>query len=391
MKILVIHNSYQERGGEDEAVASEMKMLERFGQKVISYTHRSNVDIQQFPILKKLLFFFKEVYWSPIIYKEIKTIIQRERPDVAHIHNTFLALTPSVYEACLNEKVPIVLSLHNYRFLCPIGTFFRQGHICHDCLKYGRFSAIKHRCWKNSYFLSWVIVGVVNRLHKKDFLLNSVTRFIALSSFSLKMFVKNGFPKEKFSLKTNCLHEDPGVGQQDGEYALFVGGLFTYKGVVVLIEAWNRLRQVIPLKVIGQGPLLEDLKRINKKANIEFLGRRPWEETMDYMKRALFLVFPSQCYEICPRVIIEAYACGVPVIASDIDSIKDFLVQDETGLLFRCGDALDLANKVENLLENRQKIREMKQKARKLYEEKYSLEENYSQLIHIYEEAMSSK
>src|SRR3989338_11095866 len=139
MKILIVHNHYLEHGGEDEVVDAEKRMLEKFGHQVVLY-ERSNREIEELGLFKKARFILKEIYWSQGVYQQLRALIQKEKHTLAHIHNTFIKITSCVYDACQDEGLPIVQTFHNYRFLCPAATFYRQGRVCEDCLKYGRVS-----------------------------------------------------------------------------------------------------------------------------------------------------------------------------------------------------------------------------------------------------------
>ncbi|MBF0522432.1 MAG: glycosyltransferase family 4 protein [Candidatus Omnitrophica bacterium] len=391
MKILVIHNSYYYQGGEDEVVAAEKKMLESQGHQVVCYL-RSNKTIEEFGFLKKINFFFKDVFWSKDVYQEIKSLIQREKPDIAHIHNTFFVITPSVYDACYDEKLPIVQTLHNYRFLCPNALFYRREKICSHCVSSGIQQAILQKCWKNSYLKSFLLTKIIHSLQKKQILTNKVSCFIAPSAFCKQKFVENGFPAEKIFIKPNFLNKNfdrPLETRKD--YALYVGALRDYKGVMTLVKAWAGISNPLALKIIGDGPLKKDLMILSRGLPIEFLGQKPQEETMRLMQGASFLIVPSECYETFSRVIIEAYACGVPVIASNIGAIKEIVEDGKTGVLFKSGDVEDLAIKIRCLLGNPQVARQMGQNAYKIFDEQYTAEKNYQVLMNIYRKAMELK
>ena len=188
MKILVVHNHYLERGGEDEAVEAEVQMLRKYGHDVIFY-ERSNTEIKEKSLYRKIKFSFKDIRWSKKTYHEIRSLIQKEKPDLAHIHNTFLGISPSVYDACYDENLAVVQTLHNYRFLCPNGVFYRDGHICEDCLREGMKAAVVHKCWRGSRLLSFLIAQVVRSIRKKS-LLKHVNKFIALSQFSRQKYIE---------------------------------------------------------------------------------------------------------------------------------------------------------------------------------------------------------
>lgn len=390
MKILLIHNRYLEPGGEDEVVLAEKRMLEHFGHSVVFY-ERENREIKQLGFLAKIRFLFKDIYDSKRTYNEVRSLVQREKPDIAHVHNTFFMISPAVYDACRDEGVAVVQTLHNYRLLCPVGTFYRQGRICEDCLKVGRKAAVLNRCRKESYFQSLILKGIVDRLHAQKVFFEKVSRCIVLSEFSRQIYVKNGFSKNYFSVKPNFIEFDPGISDKASEYGLFVGAFQEYKGIKTLLEAWKTLPGPFALKMIGDGPLFRETALKGQNSSIEYLGRKPLAEVLEILKKALFIVVPSECYENFPRVVAEAFACGVPVIASRIGVFPELIKDGETGLLFEPRNETDLRAKINTLLSDRASAQRMGQRARREYEEKYTLKENYEMLLDIYKSVMRSK
>lgn len=389
MRILIIHNHYLQPGGEDEVVNAERAMLEKFGQEVILF-EGSNGEINSLSIFKKLSFVFKEIYWSSETYGSVKRLIKARKPDLIHIHNTFLRLTPSIYQACYEASVPVVQTLHNYRFLCPIGTFYRQGTICQECLTMGRKQAVIHKCWKNSYFLSFILTKIVKQFYSRHVLENMIDHFIVLSEFSKNIYLQNSFSKDKLSVKPNFLNFDPGKAADSDNYALFVGSFQPYKGILTLLKAWQNLKERYPLKIIGDGLLDKEVSALAKGLNVECLGRKSLKDTVEYMKKALFVIVPSECYENFPRVIIEAFACGKAVLASRLGAMQELVKDNRTGLLFEPQNPRDLADKISFLFANKTLVHDMGEKARGEFLAKYSMEKNYDILMGIYEKVIHS-
>ena len=383
MKILIVHNHYVHPGGEDEVVKAEKSMLEKFGHKVLLY-EATNFQIKERRLLGKLSFAFKEVYWSRKSYNAIVRIIKKEKPDIAHFHNTFLSVTPSAYDACYDSGIPIVQTLHNYRFLCPIGVFYRKGQLCEDCLRVGIMSAVVNKYWKNSYVYSLILVRILKQFEKKKIFSEKIDKYIALSPFSRQKFVDNRFNPEEIFIKPNFIELDSGPAQMNGKYGLFIGALRDYKGIKTLLKAWKNSKIDFPLKILGAGPLQEELKIYVKGEKVEFLGTKPLTETLSLIKASLFLVVPSECYETFSRVAMEAFACGVPVIATNHGALKDLVENRRTGLFFERADSNDLAEKIDLLVKNPSLAKELGENARKVYQERYAESENYDQLIEIY-------
>jgi len=383
MKILVIHNSYLERGGEDEVVESEIKLLEDFGHKVIFY-RRTNKDIKNFSLFKKIKFLGKEIIWSKDTYIRIKELVRKEKPDIAHIHNTLLLITPSVYCALCEEKIPIVQTLHNFRLLCPKGILYRNDRICEECVKYGLICAVVHRCWRNSFILTLALVRMLKIHFKKKTVQNKIDAYITLSKFNKDKFVKVGLAEEKIFVKPNFVDIDIESRNRSQDFILFVGRLVGYKGIKTLITAFRNLAGY-NLKIIGDGPLYGGLtEKVKKISNIDLLGRLSYKETQHYIRCAAFLVFPSECYESTPRVVIESFSCGVPILVSDRGFKASTISKEGVGLEFRAGDSSDLTDKVRYLMNNKQLLEKMGKNAFKVYKEKYTPQKSYELLMGIY-------
>lgn len=388
MKILIIHNHYFERGGEDEVVESEIKLLEKFGHKVILY-RRSNSEIKEFNLLKKISLLTKEIIWSEDTYREIKKLIRAEKPDIAHIHNIFILVSPSVYYALSEENIPIVQTLHNYRLFCPAGVLYRSHRICEDCTGTNFIPSLIHRCWKHSFILTSAIARTLDVHFGRGTFREKIDTYITLSEFSKKKCVEKGLPDKKIFIKPNFVDKNYEERNDFQNFALFVGRLVDYKGVEVLIEAFKKV-VLYELKIIGDGPLYKELKEgLKKTQNIDLLGRLPYHQTIEYIKRSSFLIFPTECYESTPRTVIECFNCGVPVLASDIGYMKELVQDGFSGMLFRTQNIDDLICKIQYLMTNRDLLVRMGKNARKVYEEKYTPEKNYHLLMDIYKNAIS--
>lgn len=390
MRILIIHNHYLEKGGEDEVVSSEIKMLKDFGHSIIFY-ERSNKEIVKLPFFKKLYFFANDIIWSQSVYKEVKEIVKKEKPDIAHIHNIFVSITPSVYDALSEENIPVVQTLHNYRLLCLNGLFYRDNKICQDCVKLNLIPSLIHRCYRKSFFLTLFLKRMLDFHFKKKTFQEKIDTYIVLSEFSKKKFTEADFPKDKIYVKPNFVDLKAEKRTMPGDYTLFIGRLINYKGINILITAYQRLKGY-QLKIIGGGPLFDKLKKKTEKMNsIELLGRLSYEQTINYIKICKFLIVPSECYETFGRVIVEAFACGVPVVASNIGAIKEIVADGISGLLFNPGDIDDLSKKIKYLMGNNALIISMGEEARRVYEEKYTSEKNYTILMEIYKKTIENK
>lgn len=385
MKILILHNRYLEGGGEDTVVWAEKSLLERYGHKVILY-ERFNKDIEGYNVFKKIRLLWKDILWSEDSYQDLKRLIRQERPDIAHIHNIFFLLSPSVYDALKEEGIYIVQTLHNYRFICLNGLFFRDNHICEECLiKKNSFHSVIHRCWRNSFLLSLCLYRMLNACSLKTAISRKIDAYIALSEFSKAKFVKWGLPGNRIFIKPNFIVSQVKPDKNGKDYAVFVGRLVNYKGIDTVVSAFQKIRH-FGLKIIGSGPLLKKLQRVTKSfPNIELLGSLEQEKALEYIRESSFLIFPSVCYENMPRVIVEAFSVGVPVIGSNLGAIQELVKDGITGLLFNPADSEDLRQRIEYLIKNKDTLIKMRQAAYREYQEKYTAEKNYSALMDVYE------
>lgn len=387
MKILVIHNHYLEKGGEDSVVEEEIKLLERHGHKVVFY-EKSNARISSFSFFKKLFFVLFELNFSLETYKDIKEIIKEEKPDLAHIHNIFLCISPSVYAALKEENIPVVQSLHNYRFFCFKGTFYDKGKVCEKC-KNNRFhNGVIKRCWRKSFIFSYFLARL---LYASKSFIKDIDSYIALSGFSRDKFIELGLDKEKIHLKPNFLAINPGEPGAEGGYALFVGRLVDYKGILTLIAAC-RINPSFNIKIIGDGPLNSQVRKTAaSNANFQWLGRMGREDVLKEIKGCSFLIFPSECYENMPLAVMESFAFFKPVLASNLGAMRELVNNGNNGILFEPGNARDLSSKIAYLFSHREERLKMGERANKFFRERFDKEDNYNQLMRIYAQALNLK
>ena len=384
MKILLVHNSYQLPGGEDVVYQRERDLLTAHGDEVVEYW-RTNAEIDEYSAWERFALPPRTV-WSGKTRRDFANVLRESKPDVVHVHNTFMVISPSIYSACREEGVPVVQTLHNYRLLCPQGSFFRNGKPCHDCASHLGHSVL-HACYRGSRSAT-ATVALMTAWHRAvGTYSNLVDRYIALTEFSRSNFVAGGFAPEKITVKPNFVDPDPGERQNDGSYALFVGRISHEKGLRTLLQAWRQLPEPIPLRLAGTGPMAAEVKAAAAELgpHVQYLGQMPLDQLMQLMKGARFLIFPSELYENFPLTLAESYACGVPVVASELGAMKEIVKHDYTGLLFRPGDAADLAAKVVYAWANREPMRKLGRQARKEYETRYTAELNYRMLRNIYE------
>jgi glycosyltransferase involved in cell wall biosynthesis len=296
-----------------------------------------------------------------------------------------------VYYAAKAARVPVVQTLHNYRLLCPNALFYRDGKVCEDCIgKPIPYPGVLHGCYRQNRLATGAVATMLASHHFLNTWSTMVDQYIALTEFARQKFIQGGLPGEKIVVKPHFIDPDPRPGQGQGGYALYVGRLSTEKGLDTLLAAWERLEQRIPLKIVGDGPLEDQvITAAQRFPNVEWLGRQPINRVYDLMGEAMFLVLPSKWYETFGRVAVEAFSKGTPVIAANIGAIGELVDSGRTGLHFRPGDPEDLAAMVEWALDNPNAMAQMRLAARAEFKAKYTAERNYQQLIDIYAEAHS--
>lgn len=388
MKALLVHNYYQQPGGEDRVFAAEAALLEARGHPVIRYTRR-NDRLKGTPSL----ILAGVTLWNGAVYREARALIRRERPGVVHCHNIFPLISPSIYDAARAEGVPVVQTLHNYRLLCPNAIFFRAGRVCEDCQsRLFCWPAVVHACYRKSRTASGVVALMLAAHRLRRTWRDGVDVYIACSQFVREKVTRRLLPADKVAFKPNFLHAVPRPAGGPRDYALFVGRLSPEKGVETLLAAWKRMEGKAPLKIAGDGPLAPRvMEAAGQVGGVEWLGRRTAGEIEALMRGAAFLLFPSEWYENSPVVICEAFAAGTPVVASEIGAVAELVEAGRTGLHFRPGDADDLAAKAAWAWAHPERMQEMGLEARREYERKYTAEQSYRALMAIYEKAMESK
>jgi glycosyltransferase involved in cell wall biosynthesis len=387
MKIVLAHNSYQQRGGEDATFEKERDLLRSAGHDVVEY-RRSNFEVQQYSSALAKISLAKDTIWSSDTRREFHQLLLQEKPQIVHVYNTFAVISPSIFWACHDVGIPVVQTLQNFRLSCPAGDFFRGGHVCEECKDHNLLRGLTHACYRDSRSTT-ATVALMLTLHRwNDTWTRMVDRYIALTDFASRKFTEADLPPEKLTVKPNFVAPDPAERQGPGDYILYVGRLSREKGLSTLLSAWQNLQSVGPLRVVGDGPMREQLQAEAARggvSNFTFVGRLQNEEVIEAIKGARFLVFPSECYENCPTTILEAFACGVPVIASRLGAMLELVDNGRTGLHFHPGDAADLAEKVSWAWSHPEESSFMGHEARAEYESKYTAEKNYSILMQIYE------
>lgn len=386
MKILSIHNSYQQPGGEDQVFAQEADLLRSHGHRVSIY-QASNHQLSGMNSLVML----GETIWNRQTHNELRDLMRRERPNIVHVHNTFPVISPAAYYAANEEKIPVVQTLHNYRTLCPAATLFRNGHVCEECVtKQIPWPGIVHACYRGSRLATAAGAAMLATHNYKHTWDKSVAAYIALTDFARNKFIEGGLPGDRIVVKPNFLQRDPGVGSGKGNYALFVGRLTPEKGISTLLEAWRAIGTDLPLQIAGDGPMAADVETASRQIpGVTLLKWLPRAEILERMKQASVLILPSTWYEGFPVILAEAFAVGLPVIASKLGSMLSIVDHQRTGLHFEAGQPAELVKAVRWFRAHPLETEIMRGQARLEYERKYTADANYAQMIGIYDSVLA--
>ncbi|MBQ7111474.1 MAG: glycosyltransferase family 4 protein [Thermoguttaceae bacterium] len=408
LRVLVAHNFYGDRaaGGEATVFEQETKLLRLNGCDVTTL-ERSNSEITRWPVWKKCALPF-HLGNSREVYRQVVELIKEKRPEILHAHNYKYVLTPSIFKAAKDCGVKTVLTLHNYRLICPGGQLRRGNEICEECLRRSPSRILWRRGCASK--MSTRILQSLLYFETKKNVLENVDVFVALTDFSKRKFVEGGFPSERIWVKPNFIFDpleqigenasrNRRKGSNDGGLrraqesknganrtgAVFVGRLSAEKGVRFLMEAWRGLD--FPLTIVGDGPE-EAAARKNAPSNVRFVGGKTRDEALKLVQNAQFLVFPSICYEGFPMSILEASALGTPALASKLGGRNEMTLEGETGFLFESGNIEDFRNAARRLINDSNLCRRLGENARRRYENFYSPQKNFETLMEIYRAAL---
>jgi glycosyltransferase involved in cell wall biosynthesis len=381
MTVLLVHNHYRQPGGEDEVFAAEASLLEAGGERVVRYiTHNDQAAVLAPWALAGA------TTWNGRIYREVRDICRLERPRVAHFHNTFPLISPAAWYAASAANVPVVQTLHNYRLLCPNALFFRDGHVCEECA--GHFvpwPSVVHACYRGNRAATAAVAAMLASHRVLGTWAQMTDVYIALTDFARQKFIQGGLPQSKLVVKPNFVYPDPGPGESRGEFALFVGRLSAEKGVKTLLAAWEQLHVKVPLIIVGHGPLASGVVSAAERGSwVTWLGKQSKSQVFALMKQARILLVPSICYENLPMVVVEAYAAGRAVLASNLGSLSSLIDHGRTGLHVRPNDPADLAAATEWAWGHPGEMAAMGREARHEFEQKYTAERNHEMLLEIY-------
>ena len=386
MKILLIHSFYREKGGEDNMVLGKLALLKdaNFEVELLAFQNPSQS-------LSAIVVLFFALFNVASFLKTIKTI-RTFQPDIVHLHNWHFAASPSVIIAAHLFKIPIILTAHNFRLLCPSAILFYKGNLFLESLKEKfPWTAVKIGTYRNSSLQTFWLAFTVY-LHKKLKTWQKVSKFIVFSDFMKDIFVQSNFgiPANKFAIKQNSITDPPpGLRMVRDNYFVFVGRLVAEKGVNVLLDAFANSN--FQLHIYGYGPL--EQKVIDFAAqhqNITYKGALSHDDLFDELRKCSALIFPSIWFEGMPLTVIEAFSTGTPVIASNLGAMSTMIQDHYNGLHFEVGNPTDLAQKLAEWSACSENEKELySQRARATYEQNYTPQANLKRLTSIYADVKS--
>ena len=385
MKILVIHNRYRERTGEDSVFDREVKLLLSYGHTVHTWIV-DNQAIQVNNAYRKLSLAVKTV-WAGNSFREIFSNIIELKPDIVHVHNTLPLLSPTVFHACYKAHVPVVHTLHNYRLICPANTLFRDGNICEDCVDGSLLNSVIHSCYRDSRSQTATVAAMLQFHRACGTWKNKVSGYIALSEFQRAKLDHIGVPTDNIYIKPNFIEGKlkSKSSHKFGSYYLFVGRLIDEKGIQLLIEGYTSTSTKYPLIIMGPGYLEKIVvKAAASNPLIRYLGTQPKSEVLNWMENAIALLFPSVWYECSPMTILEAFSCSLPVVSSNIGAITDMVKHQKTGYVFSPASSQALTRAIQWIEQNSEIWLAMKRDLFQHINPVYFQAANYERLIEIY-------
>lgn len=405
LKILLVNKFIFPKGGDAISTLTTGRILEAHEHEVVVWGMQhpdnlfypfqeyfvSSVDYDTVNSLTSKARAAMNILYSFESREKIATLLEKVQPDIVHLNNFAHQISPSILDEIKKHHIPVVMTMHDYKMVCPAYSMLCNSEICERC-KGGRFYQCGiNRCTKGSLLKSMVNVIEMYLHHRLLHIYDKIDIYISPSRFLKDKVQEMGLKGEIFYL-SNCVELEgfePDFGWEE-QSIVYVGRLSHEKGVKILIDAVKGIPDV-QLKIIGDGPLKKTLeKKVESEhiANVTFLGYRTGKNLHDEIRKSMFLVIPSECYENNPLTVIEAFALGKPVIGARIGGIPELVRDWETGLTYTFGDSYDLIQKIMLMLSNRERIITMGEKARAYVEQEMNADVYYERLMKIYQMAM---
>ncbi len=385
MRILIIHNYYKIPGGEDTVVENESTLLARNGHQVYFYK-RNNQELEHYGKAEKLMLPINTIF-SIKSYRDVLELIDTHKIELVHVHNTVCVISPSVYYAAFKRRIPVIQTIHNFRLICPGASLTRNGKICEECVGSSLFCGAKYGCYRKSKIHTFA-VAAMESIHKTIgtyYRLN----YICLTEFNKRQLLKINVKKEYINSRKVFVKPNFVVYQREiipfdkrNNQIVYAGRLDNTKGIRLLFHAWKEIDKY-ELIVCGTGPeesWCRSFIRENHVSNIQMRGFVPNRSIMDIIAESRALILPTQWYEGFPMVMAESFACGTPVLGSDIGNVNDIIVEGQNGLHFKYDSVEDIRRAVDELYD-------MVATTKELSDMSYNSETNYNLLMDIYANA----
>jgi len=408
MKILLVNKYFYLEGGAEQSFFQTAKLLGKKGHDIVFFSMKhpqnfpseyekyfvQNVDYENhngFGALKaagKILYSFESK-------KNIEQLIIDERPSIAHLNNIYHQISPSILHSFRKHNIPVVMTLRDYKLVCASYSMISDKGICEACKDEKYFQCLLKGCVKDSKMKSLLNTVEMYLHHKILHIYDHVDAFISPSVFLKNKLEEMGFKRKIIHLSNFVALEDfvPHYSW-DEKTIVYFGRLSKEKGLNTLIDAMKNIDNV-SLKIIGEGPLKNELEMRSSggdlKNKIRFLGYKTGDDLKEEIRRSMFVVLPSECYENNPRTIIEGFALGKPAVGSNLGGIPELLKNETNGLLFEQGNPKDLREKINHLVDNPENIEKMGRNARMFIDDCLSAERHYERLIEIYDGAIQQK
>ena len=403
MKILAVNKFYYIKGGAESYYFSLNELFRKEGHEIIPFSMKdkkniqsdfekyfiNNIDYNNMSFKEKINNTFKIIY-STEARRKIKSIIKDNKPDIAHLHNFQHQMSPSILKPIKKSGIPIMVTVHDLKIICPNYKMLNKKGICEECKGNKYYNCLANSCTKNSRMGSAVNM-VESYLHKFLKSYSYIDKFICPSDFYRRKFIEFGIPKEKVIHIPNFVDvQEFEPCYEDNDYFVYIGRLSEEKGIKTLINAMKQVK-ASKLAIIGTGPLEEELKNQVKELglkNVEFLGFKSGKALEEAVRYSKFTIITSEWYENCPMSVIEAMAYGKAVIGSDLGGIPELIEDCSTGLIYKSGNAKELADKINYLVKNPEISKAMGKAGRVRAEKLYDKKIHFKKINEVYKELM---
>jgi glycosyltransferase involved in cell wall biosynthesis len=389
MKILFLHNQYIISGGEDVSTQSEIDLLKEHGHDV-DVVYATNDDLKKSSSIKIAI----DTIWSVGFYNKVKNLISKNNYDLIHVQNFLPIISPSVFYAAKKMGVKVVMSVRNYRLICPNALMYVNGHICDDCVgKTVPYPSISKKCYRESLPATAVVSSMLTLHNVLNTWNSKIDGYIAISDFVKGQLARGGINPDKIYVKYNFVKNPPAfVAKPAGEKQfLYLGRLSTEKGIDFLLEAFKseELKNTV-LNIIGDGPKADAvLQAAQINSNIRYLGKLPINKAYEILAQSWALIFPSQWHEPFGRTVVEAFSAGTPVIGASVGGVTELIKDNYNGFLYNSLDVKDLINQTIRMI-NCMNYEQIRLNARKSFEESFTAANNYEQMLNIYNKVLNT-